>query len=84
DLGRCVPIGNDPVHTARLLGSGPCRPLHLSQNVTDPILRQRVAGSERIELLAGYELEALSQDDDGCVLTLRELRSGRRVRRTAR
>ncbi|MGT2453603.1 FAD-dependent monooxygenase [Cupriavidus basilensis] len=84
DLGRCVPIGNDPVHTARLLGSGPCRPLHLSQNVTDPILRQRVAGSERIEFLAGYELEALSQDDDGCVLTLRELRSGRRVRRTAR
>ncbi|MGO4154037.1 FAD-dependent monooxygenase [Cupriavidus sp. YAF13] len=84
DLGRCVPIGNDPVHTARLLGSGPCRPLHLSQNVADPILRQRVADSPLIELLAGHELEALSQDDDACVLTLRELRSGRIVRRTAR
>lgn len=84
DLGRCVPIGNDPVHTARLLGSGPCRPLHLSQNVADPILRQRVADSPLIELLAGHELEALSQDDDACTLTLRELRSGRIVRRTAR
>lgn len=84
DLGRCVPIGGDPGHTARLLGSGPCRPLHLSQNVTDPILRQRVVASDLIEFMPGYELEALSQEADVCTLTLRESRSGRTTRRTAR
>ncbi|ODV43546.1 hypothetical protein AWV79_16470 [Cupriavidus sp. UYMMa02A] len=84
DLGRCVPIGNDPAHTASLLGSGPCRPLHLSQNVTDPILRERVARNALIEFLPGYELESLSQDRHACTLTLRELRSGLSVRRTAR
>lgn len=84
DLGRCVPIGNDPAHTASLLGSGPCRPLHLSQNVTDPILRERVTRNTLIEFLPGYELESLSQDPHACMLVLRELRSGRRVQRTAR
>lgn len=84
DLGRCVPIGNDPAHTASLLGSGPCRPLHLSQNVTDPILRERVARNALIEFLPGYELESLSQDQRACTLTLRELRSGLSVRRSAR
>ncbi|EYS94820.1 hypothetical protein CF68_23765 [Cupriavidus sp. SK-4] len=84
DLGRCVPVGNDPAHTASLLGSGPCRPLHLSQNVTDPILRERVARNALIEFLPGYELESLSQDQHACTLTLRELRSGLSVRRSAR
>ncbi|MDF3836893.1 FAD-dependent monooxygenase [Cupriavidus basilensis] len=84
ELGRCVPIGSDPGHTARLLGSGPCRPLHLSQNVTDPILRQRVIASELIEFMPGYALEALSQEADGCTLTLREAHSGSTTRRTAR
>lgn len=84
DLGRCVPIGNDPVHTARLLASGPCRPLHLSQNVVDPILRQRVLANAQIEFMAGHELEALSQDDSECSITLRELHSGKVLQRTAR
>lgn len=84
DLGRCVPIGNDPAHTASLLSSGPCRPLHLSQNVTDSLLRERVARNALIEFLPGYQLESLSQDQHACTLMLRELRSGLSVRRTAR
>jgi 2-polyprenyl-6-methoxyphenol hydroxylase-like FAD-dependent oxidoreductase len=77
DLGRCVPIGNDPAYTAHLLASSPCRPLHLSQNVADPILRQRVLAEPSITLLAGCELQALTQGDSGCTLRLHEAASGR-------
>lgn len=84
ELGRCVPIGNDPVHTASLLNSGPCRPLHLSQNVADSVLRERVERNALIEFLPGYALESLAQDQDTCTLTLREVRSGLNVWRTAR
>jgi 2,4-dichlorophenol 6-monooxygenase len=71
DLGRCVPIGNDPAYTAHLLASSPCRPLHLSQNVADPILRRRVLAEPCVRLITGCELQALQQARDGCTLTLR-------------
>ncbi|MDN2697874.1 FAD-dependent monooxygenase [Janthinobacterium sp. SUN073] len=83
DLGRCVPLG-DPGHTAALLACSPCRPLHLSQNVADPILRAQVLAQPLIELLPGHALVALSQDAQAATLTLLHCASGTTSRRAAR
>jgi 2,4-dichlorophenol 6-monooxygenase len=82
DLGRCVPIG-DPAYTADLLACSPCRPLHLSQNVADPIIRDRVLGNPLIEYLPGHELDALAQDAERCGITLTDCRTGKKMQRSA-
>lgn len=80
DLGRCVPVGEDPSYTADLLAASPCRPLLLSQNVADAMLREALRSNPLVEFLENREIEGLDERPDHVSFAAVDRLEGRRTR----